>query len=294
MRTEATFSSSTTWAGRTRSLQQRHATLQPGHSPHPLIPPACASGCRARGDLTKPGTAGPRAFLGRAGCPSLGNPAEAVRGGGCARPRPRPSGCSGARAYPQGPSCPWAQALTRQRSALPRASPGRDPGSPPSPSGGVAPAHLPLVFKDREASTPHPPGKALRTVPTWASTQTQGNQPPSPPWPAKGDKEPKARNTWLGVQRAMSPQPLLPHAASAAHTQRPGPARRPGAQLPGVPRRRSSPRPLPHPQPPLPQPTGVPGAQKPCEQQPGGVASSSARPPWGCINAWSPAEKVDS
>ena len=46
--------------------------------------------------------------------------------------------------------------------------------------------------------------------------------------------------------------------------------------------------------PPAPQPTGVPGAQKPCEQQPGWAASSSVRPPWGCINAWSPAEKVDT
>lgn len=38
---------------------------------------------------------------------------------------------------------------------------------------------------------------------------------------------------------------------------------------------------LPHATLTLPWPTGVPGAQKPCEQQPAGVASLSAWPPLG-------------
>lgn len=40
---------------------------------------------------------------------------------------------------------------------------------------------------------------------------------------------------------------------------------------------------------PRPQPTGVPGAQKPCEQQPAGVASLSTWPPLGvhqCLVTW--------
>lgn len=49
----------------------------------------------------------------------------------------------------------------------------------------------------------------------------------------------------------------------------------------------------PFPKSPL-QPTGVPGAQKPCEQQPAGMASLSAWTSWGYINAWSSGEKTDS
>ena len=49
----------------------------PGHSPHPPHPPGlCLWVPSRRGGLAKPGTAGPRAFLDRAGCLSLGNPAD--------------------------------------------------------------------------------------------------------------------------------------------------------------------------------------------------------------------------
>jgi hypothetical protein len=49
--------------------------------------------------------------------------------------------------------------------------------------------------------------------------------------------------------------------------------------------------------PPSPRPphwlTGAPGAQKPCEQQPAGMASLSTCTSWERINAWSPGEKTD-
>ena len=69
-------------------------------------------------------------------------------------------GC--ARAHPQGPSCPCAQGPTRERSALPQASPSRDPGSPPCPlgRGRARPPAVPpwpalaLVYKDTEAPMP--------------------------------------------------------------------------------------------------------------------------------------------
>lgn len=115
-------------------------------------------------------------------------------------------------------------------------------GPHPAPSGGVMPAHLlshpglhlPLSAKTEKPPRPCPPGKALRTVPTWAGTRPSGSQYPSRPWPAKGDKEPKTRNTWLRTP-AREPQPLLPHAASAARTQRPAAstqARRSAARSP--------------------------------------------------------------
>lgn len=301
-RTEAAFSSNTTWAGRTCSLQQRHVTLQPGHSPRPpgLCLREAAWPSRVPQGLSLVNPAGwPR----RAGRNFTGNDrAESPKVAASGRGPAPPAALAGARAHLQGPSCPCAQGPTLERSALPRPFSSRDPGSPPCPlgRGRTRPSAVPpwpapaLVCKDREAP---------------ASLSTQEGSVQCPRVPALGPQEPAPLPALAsrGGQRAQgaqhlagnaraggpaSPQPLLPLAASAARTQRPAASTQAGRSAARVPRRRSRSRPLPHPQPP--QPTGVPGAQRPCEQQPGGVASSSARPPWGCINAWSPAEKVDT
>lgn len=279
-----------------------HVTLRPGHSPHPPHPPGlCLWVPNRRGGLAKPGTTGPRAFLGRAGCLSLGNPADWPKCAG----RNSHWGTTVHRAPQRLRACPPTGAFMSLRSGPDlgeeRTAPGlpqqgsRVPTLPPQ-EGSCPPTCCPTLARtcpclqrQRNPHAPVHPGRLCAQCPCGLALGPAGASTPPGPGQPRGTKSPR-RGTpgWERQPVSHSPSsPTLP--ALPAHKGR-RPARRPGAQLPGVPRRRSRPRPLPHP-----QPTGVPGAQKPCEQQPGGVASSSVRPPWGCINAWSPAEeKVDT
>ena len=205
VRSEATFSSNTTWAGRTRSLQQRptHVTMRPGHSPHPPhLPGLCLWVPSRRGGLAKPGTAGPRAFLDRAGCLSLGNPADwpkrAGRNSHWGNDRAQSPTAAARVPTHRGLHVPALMARPGRGAHCPRPPPAGIQGPHLAPSGGVVPAHLlshpgphlPLSTKTQKPPCPCPPGKALHTVPTWAGTWPRGSQSPSWPWPAKGDTEP--------------------------------------------------------------------------------------------------------
>ena len=232
-RTEAAFSSNTTWAGRTRSLQQPDVMLQPSHSPHPHPGLCLGEAAWPNWALQGPSLVNPASWPRRAGRNSHWEQLRREPQGGCARPRPRPSSCSGGRACPptgaflslrSGPDPGekrTAPAFLQPGSRVP-ALPPREGSCPPTCCPSLA-CTCPCLQRQRSPRIPVHPGR-LCTVPMCAGTWAAGaSPPPCPGQPgAGGHKEPKAHNTWLGTQRAggpVSPQLFLPHAASAARTQ---------------------------------------------------------------------------
>lgn len=217
-RTEAAFSSNTTWAGRTCSLQQRHVTLQPGHSPRPpgLCLREAAWPSRVPQGLSLVNPAGwPR----RAGRNFTGNDrAESpkVAASGCG-PAP-PAALAGARAHLQGPSCPCAQGPTPERSALPRPFSSRDPGSLPCPlgRGRTRPSAVPpwpapaLVCKDREAPASLSTQEGSVQCPRCAGTRATGASPPPRPGQPGGTKSPRRTTPGWERQGRRAREPTAP------------------------------------------------------------------------------------
>lgn len=256
--TEAAFSSNTTWAGRTRSLQQRHVTLQPGHSPRP---PGLCLGEAAWPSRVPQGLSlvNPTDWPRRAGRNSHWEQMRREPQGGCARHGPAlPAALAGARAHLQGPSCPCAQGPAQERSSLPQPFSSRDPGSLPCPLGrgryllSFPVRHLPLSEKTEKPPHPCPPGKALRNAHVCRHSG-RGSQPPSLPWPAGGGQRAQGTQHLAGNtegRRACEPTaPPPPRCQRCPHTKAGG-QHAGGRSAARVPRRRNRPRPLPHPQPP--------------------------------------------